>query len=452
MRWLLAVTAVLALATPVVAQRQDTTRLPTGVRLDVFYNTMRRPLVAVRPFAAPPEAAAVAEQAHAIIERDLDYSDRFVIAEVPEALKSGPITLGAWNDLGVVFLITAEVEPHGDAYVLRLALHDVPFGSLKEIQAFRVPAPSDSGFRMAIHALADELVRWMTGQPGMAASRIAFVRPRRGGGDELVVVDSDGENLERVASGDVLVSPAWAPDGKRLAYAALVGGTWQIIERNLETGASHVVVRAPAGAVSATPTYTPSGDRLVFAMLYGNASEFHEYDVARRCCMRRLTRSPSIDISPTFSPDGKQLAFNSNRIGSPQIYIMPAEGGQATLLSPYVYGESSYYTSPEWSPTGTKIAFHGKSRGGWFQIMVADAANVGAPVSQVTQEGENEDPSWAPDGRHLVYTSVRASGQGVYVVDTFTGRERRVTSQAGAKVPAWSPALRRAAELALAGR
>jgi len=452
MRLLLAVMTVLALATPVGAQRQDTTRLPTGVRLDVFYNTMNRPLVAVRPFAGPPEAAAVAEQAHAIIVQDLDYSDRVVIAEVPEALKSGPVALSAWNDLGVVFLVTGEAEPLGDGYLVRLALHDVPFGTLKEIQAFRVPRPSDAGFRMAVHALSDELVRWMTGQPGMAASRIAFVRPSRDGGDELVVVDSDGENLERVASAPVLVSPAWAPDGRRLAYAELVDGAWQIVERDLETGTKHVVVRAPTGAVSATPTYTPSGDRLVFAMLYGNASEFHEYDVARRCCMRRLTRSSAVDISPTFSPDGRQLAFNSNRIGSPQIYIMPADGGPATLLSPFVYGESSYYTSPEWSPTGTKIAFHGKSRGGWFQIMVADAADVGAPVSQVTQEGENEDPSWAPDGRHLVYTSVRASGQGLYVVDTFTGRERRVVSQAGAKVPAWSPTLRRAAELALAGR
>src|SRR5690606_24109161 len=139
---------------------------------------------AVRPFAAPAEAAAVAEQAHAIIAQDLDYSDRFVLAEVPEALKTGPVTLGAWNDLRVVFLVTAEVEPYEDAYLLRLALHDVPFGSLKEIQAYRVPPPSDGGFRMAIHALADELVRWMTGQPGGAASRIAFVRPARGGGEE----------------------------------------------------------------------------------------------------------------------------------------------------------------------------------------------------------------------------------------------------------------------------
>lgn len=452
MRWLLAVMAVLALATPVVAQRQDTTRLPTGVRLDVFYNTMSRPLVAVRPFAAPPEAAAVAEQAHAIIERDLDYSDRFVLAEVPEALKTGPVTLGAWNDLRVVYLVTAEVEPYEDAFLLRLALHDVPFGSLKEIQAFRVPAPSDGGFRMAIHALADELVRWMTGQPGAAASRIAFVRPARGGGEELVVVDWDGENPDRVASADMIVSPAWSPDGKRLAYSALVDGVWRIVERNMETGAAHTVVQAPAGAVSATPTYAPSGDRLVFAMLYGNASELHEYDVARRCCMRRLMRSPGVDLSPTFSPDGTRIAFNSNRIGSPQIYIMEAEGGQATLLSPFVYGEGSYYTSPDWSPTGTQVAFHGKSRGGWFQIMVADAAKVGAPVSQVTQEGENEDPSWAPDGKHLVYTSVRAGGQGLYVVDTFTGRERLVLSVAGAKVPDWSPTLRRAAEYALVGR
>jgi len=453
MRWFLAAALLLVGTVPAAAQRPDTSRLPTGVKVDLLYNTMQRPLVAVRPFAAPPEAQAVAEQAHAIIVRDLDYSDRYVLAEVPEALRSGPVMLAAWNDLGVVYLVTGEVERHVDGYLLRLALHDVPFGKLKEIQAFRVPDPSAEDFRMAIHALADQLVDWISGQPGMAASRIAFVRDGRGGGrDELVIVDSDGENVRRVASADIIVSPTWSPDGRRIAYAAMVDGGWRIIELELETGATHTVARAQPGTMVATPTYAPDGKRLVFAMLHGNASEFHEYDVERRCCTRLLMRSRAVDISPTFSPDGRRLAFNSNRIGAPQIYVMPADGGQPELLSPFVYGESSYYTSPDWSPVGTYVAFHGKSRGGWFQVMVADAANVGAPVNQITQEGENEDPSWAPDGRHLVYTSVRAGGQGLYVVDTFTGRERLLLSLAGAKVPDWSPTLRRAEGLAILGR
>src|SRR5690606_32773814 len=153
---------------------------------------------------------------HAIITRDLDYSDRLVLAEVPEALKAGPVTLGAWNDLGVVYLLTAEAEPMGDGFLLRLALHDVPLGALEQIQAFQVPAPSDDGFRMAIHALADEVVRWMTGQQGIAASRSAFARTVRPGQEELVVVDSDGENAQRIARAEAFYSPAWSPDGRRL--------------------------------------------------------------------------------------------------------------------------------------------------------------------------------------------------------------------------------------------
>jgi TolB protein len=145
------------------------------------------------------------------------------------------------------------------------------------------------------------------------------------------------------------------------------------------------------------------------------------------------------------------MAFNSDRLGQPHIYVMPAGGGDTELISPFVYGEPGYYTSPDWSPTGSLVAFHGRSRGN-FQIMVADADAPAALVRQVTADGVSEDPSWAPDGRHVVFSGRRDSGRGLYVIDSSTGRLRSLVLGGDLLVPDWSPTLVRASALALAGR
>jgi TolB protein len=143
----------------------------------------------------------------------------------------------------------------------------------------------------------------------------------------------------------------------------------------------------------------------------------------------------------------------SSRLGMPHIYVMPAAGGAAQLISPFVRGQRGYYTSPDWSPTGSRIAFHGhwNSRG-TYQIMLADANRPGAQIRQLTSEGANEDPSWAPDGRHLVFThaGVRGTSPGLYVIDTETGNRRPLlTGSDGYRLADWSPPLLRAAAIAL---
>src|SRR5512140_2666744 len=131
----------LAVATPLAAQRQDTSRLPTGVRLGLTYQTLQRAKVAVRPFGSRPGDAATAQQVSAILQRDLDYSDRFQMATfIPADLQRGAVNFKAWNGLGVVWLVTGEVVPSGSGLALHAVLYDVVYGSVKQSQDFPLPS------------------------------------------------------------------------------------------------------------------------------------------------------------------------------------------------------------------------------------------------------------------------------------------------------------------------
>lgn len=440
--------AVLALllvgaSTVVSAQGRDTTRIPSGVVLGTRYTVLQRPLLAVRPVGGDPGLGATAQQVTQILERDLDYSDRFQIVATPATLATGEVKYDLWRSLNVVFLVSAELEPSGDGSRLAVTVHDVPFTRVKQTQSFALPAVSSPQFRMAVHAVSDEIVRWLTGQPGAAASRIAYTR-WLGNSYELWIVDSDGENARRLISAPgAIYSPTFSPDGRKLAYGARRGehGRVELRERDLVTNEERVISDRPL--MSFTPSYAPDGKRIAFSIAIGSGNEIHDYDLEKRCCMRRLTRGPRSDVSPTYSPDGSRIAFHSDRAGQSHIYVMSAEGGEATLLTPYTFGDRAFFTSPDWSPTSNEIVFHGESRGG-YQIMVADASRPGS-ARQVTDSGNNEDPSWAPDGKHVVYAGVGRGGSGLYVIDTQSGRIRTLVSGARIQMPEWSGSLAPAA-------
>ena len=178
--------------------------------------------------------------------------------------------------------------------------------------------------------------------------------------------------------------------------------------------------------------------------------ELHDYDVEDYCCLRRLSRNSKIDMHPSYSPDGRRMVFQSDRLGNPHLFTIPADGGRAVLLTPFESGASGYYTSPEWSPTSSQVVLHGRSRGGVFQIMVANADRPGSALQQITAEGRSEDPSWAPDGRHIVFSGVRDDGMGLYVIDLVTGRIRPLVTGGRYRMPDWSPVLRDASSMATA--
>lgn len=439
----LAVVWTLTLAGAAAAQGRDS--IP-GVSLGLVYETAYTPALALKPFTGRFGGGGVAPQVEAIIGRDLRNSDRFeVLDSLPGALLGEGIDYTLWDRLGAVWLVTGQVEGAGENFVLVLELHDVVYGEVKERGRFRLPDPADEDFRMAVHRASDQIVQWATGEPGMAASRIAFSLTTNEGNKELYLIDSDGENLHRITNyGSITLSPAWHPSGEKIAFTSYKDGEQRIYQLDLTTGEEKALPAVREGGYI-TPEYTPDGQTLAFSVTGGTRSGLFTYNLERDCCLAHLSGGPRWDdLSPSYSPDGRRLVFNSNRFGTtvPQIMLMPAQGGEAELVSPYEYGRGGYYSAPEWSPTNDLIAFHGAIRRGTYHILVADLKDGGRRILQLTWEGNNEDPSWAPDGRHLVFVGERRWGYGLFVVDVATGKLRTILGGRRVTVPSWSPALR----------
>jgi TolB protein len=432
------------LLTPGGVTGQDVEERFPGVSLGITYEGRRASTLAIQPFVGRLGGEALAGRVEAIVARDLRYSNRFTVLDsLPSAFARDEVDYSLWDELGADFLVTGQVEGAGSGAVLMLELHDVVYREVRERGRFPMPNPDSPEFRMAAHVGSDALVYWATGEPGIAASRIAFSRRMEDGTQDLWVVDSDGENMRRMTNHrDLALSPAWAPDGRRVAYTSYRSGLPRVYELNLDTG-QEKEVPAPRAGDYLTPAYAPDGQTLVFAVNGGGRSGLFSYNLARECCFTAVTEGRHEDISPSFSPDGRRLVFNSNRLGTgaPQIYVMAANGGRAEILSPYVYGRPGYYTSPEWSPVGDRVAYHGRIENrGRHQILISELGRSNRIV-QLTFEGNNEDPSWAPDGRHLVYVGERSWGYGLFIVDAVTGNTRTLVSGIRPNLPAWSPSL-----------
>jgi TolB protein len=413
---------------PASLAAQDSLRPPEGVRVGIEYRPGVRPSLIVLPSRG-------LDSVRAILTRDLDYSDRFDVIDL------APGDSGAWaantggrtvnyalfRTLGAGYAV--ELAQDGAATVVRV--HDIVAGVVRREERFALPAPFDIGFRLAVHRISDEVVRWITGTLGAAASQLVFLVDH-----SLYRVDSDGAGIVPISSaGEQILSPVWSPDGGRIAYTRFAGGAGTVVIQNVATG-QRTTVAGTATALNITPAFAPDGRTIAYARSSEDGTDIYTADIVQNCCVQRLTVGRYADnLSPTFAPDGRRMAFVSTRAGQPQIYVMGADGIDQELFASFDYGVTGPSNAPEWSPDGASVAFH-RDVNRAPQVFVLDVAS--RRVRQLTSSGRNEDPTWAPDGRHLAFVSDRSGQRQLWVIDTMTGRIRQLTFLGQVRLPAWS--------------
>ena len=293
--------------------------------------------------------------------------------------------------------------------------------------------------RLAIHGVSDELERWITGTRGIASTKIVFVE-----GKVMKIVDSDGANERILPTVGAALSPAWHPSGKTIVYVDADDRGTRIGQIDLRSLRPRLLSASKRG-LNITPVYTKDGKNIVWAAGGDSPAELYLASASGEDSVAKpfVGRTGFETTSPSFSPDGKLIVFMSPVPLTPQLYTMNVNGTGLRQLTPAVPGHRSYRTGPDWSPAGDEIAF--QQQNGDFQVWTIGLKD--RVMHQLTSEGENEDPSWAPDGRHLSITRrLGAIGEqrNIWVLDKKTGRLRQLTQSGDARLSDWSPPLKAA--------
>jgi TolB protein len=372
------------------------------------------------------------------IGNDLARSGRFApmdAADMPQRpTEFGAVNFKDWRMLGMQNLVIGTLRETGpDKYDVEFRLLNTFSGS--QVAGFRVPATRRQ-LRRTAHRIADIIFEKLTGVRGAFDTRIAYVTVKKNGNDSrysLQIADADGFDPQvLLESAEPLMSPAWAPDGRRLAYVSFEGRTSSIWVQDIVTGARQKVAANPG--INSAPAFSPDGGRLALTLSMGGDPEIYVLDLETKA-LHQVTRDRSIDTEPSWSPDGTRIAFTSDRGGSPQIYEVNARGGPARRLS----FEGSYNARPRYAPDGRSIAVvHGRERR--YQIGVFTPGQGGLAI--LSRSRLDESPSFAPNGSMIIYTTVGPRGSELAAVSTDGRVHQRLALQDGeVREPAWGPFL-----------
>jgi TolB protein len=385
--------------------------------------------IAIAPL---PGEGALGQSISAIVRADLERSGLFRTLEVPalnpQPTESSAVNFAEWRARLADALVLGSVAARPDGrFEVRFKLFDTVKGADLSGVAYTL---SRDQTRATAHRIADYVYEKLTGEKGVFSTRIAYV-VKRGNRFELQIADADGFGAETaLASFEPIISPSWAPDGRRLAYVSFEAKKPVVYVHSLLDGKRHVAANFKGS--NSAPTWAPDGARLAVSLSRDGGSQIYMVN-ADGSGVRRLAQSNGIDTEPVFSPDGQSLYFTSDRGGSPQIYRMSAGGGEPQRVT----FEGTYNVSPRISPDGKVLAYITRNSG---KFQVATQVLATRQTQILTDSDKDESPSFAPNGRMLLLATVNA-GRGVLAAVSADGRikQRLTVSSGDVREPAWGP-------------
>lgn len=393
--------------------------------------------IAVVPFGWQGAGQPPKENIGAIVDSDLKRSGRFKTLPAKDMLArpsmGSEVDFRDWRVLGMESLVVGQLRPNGvGGYLVRFQLFDVFKG--EQLAGYSIPT-TERDLRATAHHISDLIYEKLTGQRGAFATRVAYVTAMVDAGGvrkiALQVADADGYHPQTiVTSKEPLMSPAWSPDGRKLAYVSFEKGRPAIWIQEVFTGQRQKV--ASYKGINGAPAWSPDGRKLALTLSKDGNPDIFVLDLAKRT-VQPLTRHYAIDTEPAWSPDGRHIVFTSDRGGRPQIYQVPVSGGKAQRVT----FEGDYNARASYSPDGKLLTMVTRV-GGAYRIGVLELASG---VLRVLSNGQlDESPSFAPNGSMVIYAT-KKGGQGELAAVSVDGRVRqRLALQAGdVREPAWSP-------------
>lgn len=412
------------------------------LEIDITQGNLEPLPIAIPAFSSATGDEQIAAEMSQVISDNLSRSGLFRALDAASFIEQG-LTMNdspnfaEWRVINAQALVVGQVERQNDGRLrVDFRLWDV-FGAEQMIgqQYFTTP----ENWRRVAHIISDAIYQRLTGESGYFDTRIVFVDetgPKENRIKRLAIMDQDGANVRYLTSGtDLVLTPRFSPGRQEITYMSYDGGQPRVYLLNIETGQRRVVGNFPG--MTFAPRFSPDGGQLVMSLLQNDGySDIYRFDLQSQSTTR-LTSSASIDTSPSYAPDGSRVTFASDRSGSGQIYMMNADGSGQERIS---FGSGTYST-PVWSPRGDLIAFT-KQQGGRFLIGVMNPDGSGERI--LTEGFHNEGPTWAPNGRVMMFfrdTPGANGGPQMWTIDLTGFNELRVPTPAFGSDPAWSPLL-----------
>ncbi len=377
------------------------------------------------------EDSALMRYVTTVVQNDIDFYADFKLVQLDtfylRTYEIKEVDLLGWKALGADYVVKLETEFPGP----NMRIYWRVFFTNNQTQVARGTLEySRQYWRELAHDIANEVVYNLTGDRGIFRTKIAYMK-KVGKAKEVFISDFDGVNERQVTkTGSICISPVFSPDGKTIYFTSFRDGDPQIYSVVVESGLVKKITNFPG--IAAAPAVSPDGMKIACVLSKDGNSEIYVIDLNGRV-IKRLTTGNSIESAPTWSPDGRMLAFSSDRTGAPQIYLMDSDGLGVRRLT----YEGKYNDSPIWSQRGDRITLVSRTKLGLFNLVSIDTS--GTDYRELTEVGQNENPHFAPDGKHVIFCSSRLSEADIYVMDLSGENERRITHSGNCSNPTWGP-------------